>query len=190
MSKARWILVNAAAGMAALVVTGLAGALSSRIPPEGIGQLGIVVAMLLTGAAEGAIVGAMQASVLPKAPRARFIGATAIAFGLAWLAGVSASFLEPTSNPSLATTFAVALIFGASLGALVGWLQARVVPIRGWIGANTLAWSGALVAGAVFADLVPDGPFTLAVLAISGVGGLVSGGIVGALTAPFAAQQT
>lgn len=178
----RWILANVLGGLGALGLTAVAGALSSLLPTEGaLAEFALVGFMVATGALEGAIVGATQASVL-EVPRARWTAATALGFALAWAFGASLSFLEPESVPSAASKLFVALLGGSVLGLVVGALQRRVRAVRGWIVVSVLAWAAAMMVSAIAQDRVPYGPFGASALAINMLGGAASGLVVALVT--------
>ena len=178
----RWILANVLGGLGALGLTAVAGALSSLLPTEGtLPQLALVGFMVVTGAVEGAIVGAAQAAVL-DVPRARWALATALGFAIAWAFGASLSFLEPETVPSAASKLFVALVGGGVLGGVVGALQRRVLPVQGWVVVSSLAWAAAMMVSAIAQDRVPYGPFGGAALAINILGGACSGLVVALVT--------
>ncbi len=169
-------------GLGALGMTAVAGALSSLLPTEStVAEFALVAFMVATGALEGVVVGAMQASVL-EVPRSRWIGATSLGFALAWAFGASLSFLESESLPSAASKLFVALLGGSVLGLAVGALQRRVRPLSGWVLVSVLAWAAAMMVSAIAQDRVPYGPFGASALAINMLGGAASGLVVALVT--------
>ena len=174
----RWILANVGGEGAAMGVSALLGALFSYIPTGDYSAILFPLLMVLTGFAEGCVVGAAQASVL-KVPRWRWTLATGAAFALAWGIGAAASFFEPADVASKATLLVFAGVAGAGLGALVGLAQSRVEPAPELVRRTAAAWACALMLLTITADLVPYGPFTMIVLMINVVGGLIAGAAVG-----------
>lgn len=191
----RWILANSAGELVALGLTTLAGVAASRAlgvpdPSEAWAHRALFV---VAGAIEGGAIGTMQAlalrHALGKKARARWALATIGAFAIAWTIAALLSDLEP-STESVGLVLGVAASSGAALGVLVGGLQSVVVRrevgvgVSGatWVVANALAWSAGLVVTALGADLVPDGAFTAATLAVAMAAGAATGAIVGAIT--------
>ena len=186
-STARWIAANALGQGLALGASGLLGHLSGSR-----GELDLAVAiggLAAAGLLEGALLGAAQiwALRLRGAAARRWMAATVGAFVTWWVLGAIASLFEPPA-PSRLTVVLVALVAGGALGLLVGALQGRTRPPSrraAWLGANGAGWAAGLLLAALSAALIPWGPFGGEALAIGALGGLATGALVGAVTAPW-----
>jgi len=151
----------------------------------------LFVAAVLAGVVEGASLGLAQWLVLRRCLRQvarwRWVLATAIAAGAAYILGMTPSTLTdltPVSEPLLIGLYAV---LGALLLPSIGlaqWLALRPhIPRAGWwIPANALAWLAGLAVPMVGLTSIPDGS-PLAVWIIVGViSGALMGVMVGAIT--------
>lgn len=186
-SALRWVGALAIAQALALVLSAIAGHLSSAFgePSAAVG----IAAILGAGLLEGALIGAAQAwaSGFRGEARWRWIGLTALAFVLWWAAGIVASLFEPP-DPSQLMVVVVALVAGGGLGLFVGALQGQRRPpsIRAaWLGANVAGWAAGLLLAALAAELVPVGPNTALTFVIHGLGGAATGAVVGLTTSPW-----
>lgn len=176
----KWIAACVAGEAIALSLSALLGAFISRLSDDG---SGLVLVMPIVGAIEGALLGAFQAWALGRGRK--WIGATSLALGAAWLVGALASMLEPAATSTL-LILGVSLLFGLLVGALVGFTQSRVGEgsHRWWI-ANIAGWSTGMVASALLSEMVPWGPFTGYVFLIEALKGLAVGLCLGLVTSPY-----
>jgi len=181
----RFLLALGGAELLARAMLSLAGTLVGRLAGDGPkrAEFFLGAMMLLVGILEGVLVGWAERWALgPQLSRSRgrrLVAASGLAFGLVWLGGSLASGAEPTA-PSAAVILAVAVVAGAGLGVVLGVCQSlalgRLNP--SWVGANALAWSSGMLAGALITQLVPDGPFTPGVLGLEMLSGLLTGVVV------------
>ncbi|MCA9838027.1 MAG: hypothetical protein KC422_14005 [Trueperaceae bacterium] len=177
-----WLGANGLAELLGLGATGLLGyLLISRLGDSRV--LLFASSMVLAGIIfEGVAVGLFQWLVLrlalPKLKASRWIIATALGAGVAWLLGMIPSTLlsfeadraGTSSEPSLTMMMFMALLMGAILGPILGFFQYRVLrdfsPKAGfWIGANSLAWAAGMAiifAGIDIAFKLPYAPVYLA----------------------------
>jgi len=182
----RWVLALGAAEWAARALLSVmatsVGALVGEGPPAR-AQLFLAAAMLLAGVLEGALVGFAEAWAWGFGPASRsgrrLIASSALAFGVLWILGALASGVEP-SAPSVGTLLAVAAGAGALLGAVLGACQALALPAlgKGWVVANAFAWASGMLVGALVSQWVPDGPFSLFVLSVEMLSGVLTGVVV------------
>lgn len=189
----RWIAGNVAGELLALGATTAVGALvptALRLDGPMSIELLASLAMLLTGAVEGLLLGSAQAWALaPLAPNVgrRWVFATSLAFVVAWGLGLAASFLEPIEPPSVGLLVLAAFAGGGLLGAVVGAAQAWVIHQlggdgRAWIGWSTLGWSVALVVTALFSTLAPPGPARVDTFIVAMGGGAATGAVYALIT--------
>lgn len=206
-----WIAANALAEGAGLGTTFVVG---QAVAPAVERMSGMLSALATAGAAvvmgtllEGVLVGAAQGRVVARhggVPASRWLSATMIGAGVAWLVGMvpstamalltegSASQPPPT-EPSPAMVFALAMGLGLITGPILGVAQWRVLreaaPRAGrWLWANALAW--AIGMPVIFAgmDLVPwEGAAAPRVAAIYLVC-VAAGAAVGAVHGPVLAR--
>lgn len=179
----------------------LFGELVGFIPPAvaGAGLVAIdasepvlVAGLVAAGTVEGAILGAYQGSALRAlAPKVSgWTGATALAAGLAWLAGMGGSSLLQATGPLALIGVAPAWILALLA---MGVLQARRfgaagINPAGWITRTAAAWLLG-VSIPVFALSVIPSSWPLAVHVVVGVVAAVLMGLtVGAVTAPRLAR--
>ncbi|MBX3246808.1 MAG: hypothetical protein KF901_06485 [Myxococcales bacterium] len=184
----RWTLACALGAALAALLTTLLGALVSQLAPEdGAAPWALALLLPLVGVLEGATVGAVQAQALRPLgiPRARWTAGTAAAFGVVWLAGGVLSALEPARPPSIALVLVAAALAGGLVGAAAGLAQARVAAFETapWVGASALAWSAAMVVGALVSEHIWGG-FSPAVLGMEVGKGALGGLAVGATSGP------
>ncbi len=176
----KWVSACVLGEALGLSLAALLGAFVSRLSDDG---SGLVILMPIIGLLEGAVLGAFQAWALGRGRK--WILATSLAIGAAWLVGALASTLEPrVTSPLL--ILGVALLFGLLVGAAVGLAQTRVANAsHHWLIANVAGWSTGLVASALLSEMVPWGPFTAYVFAIEALKGIAVGLCLGLVTAPY-----
>jgi len=160
----RWIVANGwseAVGLGTTFGLGtLIGPQLDRIAGVAAALSAAVVAVLFGTLLEGVLVGYAQESVLrtrlPSLRRRRWIVATAIGAGLAWLLGMipstimtlqaSAAAAASTSQPPALLRYALAVVMGAVAGPVLGvaqWtvLRRHVRHAARWLWANAAAWA-------------------------------------------------
>lgn len=198
----RWVGANALGELAGL---GVVGAVASSVvrafgEPLSAGYaLAFAALSIGLGAAEGAIVGYAQASVLRRRlPRLRgWIGATVLGAAVAWALGMLPStvvslYQPPGPAPApdvpdwLQLLLAVPLgVFAGMILALPQWrvLRRHVAHAGWWLAANALAWAFAMPLVFVAAGLRPETGAALSaaiVIACLAAAGAVAGAIHGA----------
>lgn len=199
----RWIAANGWAEAAGLGTTFL---LARMLAPglEGGTVLailaGALAAVLLGTVLEGVVVGVAQASVLAARASAltgRWVAATAIGAGLAWLLGMvpatvmalgSTGAAMPAPEPPPLVQYGLASVLGLVAGPVLGLAQWTVLrriadrPAR-WLGANALAWAVGMPLIFAGMDVIPweASPVLViaAIYAVCGVAGLAVGAIHG-----------
>jgi hypothetical protein len=180
-----WIAANGlgeAVGLGTTFVLGraLAPILAAESSARSViaGALGAVAAGVVL---EGVVVGCSQAWVLhrhvPAVPVAKWVRATALGAGVAWLIGMIPStaigLLQVTASggpapsggpaapePSRLLQYGLAVLLGAATGPILGAVQARVLrrltpPVRGWVVANAAAWALGMLLLFVGMDQLP-----------------------------------
>ena len=181
----RWVTVGEATGflVPALTAAAVGGSRPSLAVP----------ALVAAGVAEGTLLGAAQAHVLrralPHLPARRWVLATALAAGVAWVLGLLPSWLGDTvpSVPS-GVVVVVGVVAGFLLLLTIGTAQALVLrgrvrrPER-WITATAFGWLAGLTVFMVFATPLwrPGQPVWLTGL-IGDAGGLLMAATVAAVT--------
>ena len=179
-SAGKWIIACVAGEAIALSLSALLGAFVSRLSDDG---SGLALLMPVVGAIEGAVLGGFQAWALGR--DRKWVAATSVAIGAAWLVGAITSALEPRASSTL-LILGVALLFGLLVGALVGFAQARIAHAsHRWIIVNVAGWSTGLVASALLSEMVPWGPFTSYVFAIEALKGAAVGLCLALVTNPY-----
>jgi hypothetical protein len=204
----RWIAANGwaeAAGLGTTLLLGRAAAPFLEREPGVAAVLSAALAAVVLGIIlEGVLVGAAQARVLcaalPRLSPARWISATMIGAGLAWLLGMIPSTVAAltapaassggasTGEPAAAVQYGLAALLGGVTGPVLGlaqWqvLRRHVARAGRWIGANALAWALGMVVIFGGMDQVPWGRGGLAVVLgvylVCGAAGLVVGTVHG-----------
>jgi hypothetical protein len=176
----RWILANAwseAVGLGSTLVFGrVAASTLDRHPGPATILAGAGVAILAGILLEGLLVGWAQArvlrAILPGLAAPRWVRATALGAGAAWLLGMLPSTLmalqtppstagaSPPGEPPALVQYALAVGLGAITGPVLGlgqWLVLRreVPRAARWIPANAAAWAVGMVVIFVGMDRVP-----------------------------------
>ncbi len=181
-TPAHWLGGHALVGALGALLTTAAGAAVARRAGEAPAPVAMVLAMIGVGALEGALYGAVQGRLLG---RGGLVARTAAAFGLAWAAGALFSTLEPDGALPRSALLATAAVCGAGFGALVGSVQARLLPnAMPWVLHSVAGWAAAFVVGAVSSDLLPLGLIGARGLAQSALGGGLAGLVLGAVLWP------
>jgi hypothetical protein len=175
-----WFRWTTAGEFAGFLAPALAGALTTS-----------PVVLVAAGVVEGAVLGAAQAVVLRRWVTARgWVGATALAAGLAWAIAMLAVHNGDRLNTlPPAVTLPVAAVAG--MGVLLSIGTAQWCVLRGhvphahlWIWANAVAWAaGLLVFTAVTTPLWQPGQSPVLVALVGALGGLLMAATVAAITA-------
>lgn len=213
-----WIAANGlgeAVGLGTTFVLGraLAPILAAESSARSViaGALGAVAAGVVL---EGVVVGWSQGWVLrrhmPGVPAAKWVRATAIGAGAAWLIGMipstaigllqatapggpAASGGPPAAEPPKLLQYGLAVLLGAVTGPILGAVQARVLrrltpPVRGWVVANAAAWALGMLLLFVGMDQLPwtQGglPLILGIYLVCGIAGLAVGAVHGRWLVP------
>lgn len=164
--------------------------------------LGLFI-MLFAGLVEGFILGTLQWKVLKvkfkEIPYNKWVGFTILVAMIGWFIGtVSSLFLiqveeipdEFLIEPTIYQTLLYATGLGALLGAMFGyfqWLVFRQYALHTfkWIWANALGWAIAMAIIFYFATLPISSTPTSTILLYGGIGGVLAGLSVGAITGLF-----
>ncbi|WP_217897213.1 hypothetical protein [Geodermatophilus saharensis] len=185
----RWLVVvtaGEAAGFLVPVLVVLSGAADTA------GAAGLVV-LLLAGAAEGALLGAAQASVLAREvadlSRRDWVLRTAAAAVLAWAVGTgpstwAAAVLDwPVPVQAVLAVVAGGVLLG-SIGVAQWTVLRRHVPHAGrWVAWTTAAWlAGLAVFTAITTPLWQPGQAPVLIAAVGAVGGLAMALTMAAVT--------
>ncbi len=116
--------------------------------------------------------------------------ATGWAFACGWVMAAASSPAQADMPLTSGWVLLLAAINGLLLGATVGGVQAYVLrqrmkkPLR-WVWANMVAWPLSLVGLKICQELVPVGAGGVHWVLATGISGLISGFIVGAITGPL-----
>jgi len=141
--------------------------------------LGVVGGLL-----EGLVLGLAQGFVLARhgyAKVASFALASMLGMGIAWTLVMVLAAMEPAVPTSPGLDLLVALLAGAGLGAILGFLQRRVLsPAPGRFALHSsLGWCAGLVATLFVEQFVPTAASDGFSFAASALGGALTGAIVG-----------
>jgi hypothetical protein len=184
----RWVLATTIGELVGFAVPAAVGALALLLRLPDAVLIGLIVP---AGMVEGAVLAGAQwpviRSVVPGVAGRRWVLATALAAGLAYLIGFTPANigdLSAISPPVLvAGGLLLGLVFVLSLGG-AQWLVLRChLPRAGWwVVANAVAWPLGVAIPVVALGLLPDGapPMAWAVTGIAA--GALMGGGVGAIT--------
>lgn len=179
----RWIRACIVGELLGFVPPALTGAVLVVLDaPEAVLVLGLV----LSGMAEGLVLGAAQSHVLRDAlPSVTgWVRATTTAAGLAWLAGMGGSSLIQAVGPWALLVVAPGWIVGLlSMGVLQSRrLHPVVTDARTWIPVTTVAWLIGVAIPVTALSVVPNGwPPTVHVVVAIGAA-VAMGATVGAIT--------
>lgn len=148
----RWVAATTLGELVGFTIPALVGA---AVTAAGLRQAFTVVAMVLAGTGEEAVLGWAQSRVLrrelPDLRAADWVRATAAGAALAWLIGMTPSSLHDTlATWPLLLLLPVGLLAGAALLATIGvaqWtvLRRHVGRSAVWVAANALGWVAGLV---------------------------------------------
>ena len=208
-----WIAANGLAEAAGLGTTFVLGRALAPILAAGSSARGVIAGALGAVAAgvvlEGVVVGCSQGWVLhrhlPAVSVARWVRATALGAGAAWLIGMipstviglyqltasggaAASGGPAASEPPKLLQYGLAVLLGAVTGPILGAVQARALgrltpPVRGWVVANAAAWALGMLLLFVGMDQLPwtrgGLPLILGIYLVSGIAGLAVGAVHG-----------
>lgn len=205
----RWVLANGWSEGLGLGATGLLGWWVMRVtgePSSIIAVLGTALLVVLGGTLfEGFLVGYAQARVLhkqnPGFRSSRWVLATAIGAGIAWLLGMIPSTAMALAGPAAAGGEPPAWLNGpaqyllaAAMGLCLGPILAipQMVVLRGtvgragrWIPANALAWAIGMPVIFFGAGAVPHETRMIVAVVIVGLTCLAAGIVVGAVHGLF-----
>jgi hypothetical protein len=209
----RWVAAcvgGEVAGLALAAATFRALDVALPDPRSAPARVAAWVALVVTGAVEGAVLGDLQWRVLrrrlPGAARGhagvrrvgvRWVGATAALAATGWALGMLPSTLATGASaggPSTAPPALLVVLLGGLGGAVVGaalgggqaWAaRGALTGLRGWVAVNAVGWG--LAVGWVFAAAsVPgEGWPAGAVVATGAVAGLGSGALAGLVTSTW-----
>ena len=181
--RRRWIRACVVGELVGFVPPAVTGAVLVVLDaPEAV----LVVGLVLAGLAEGFVLGTAQSRVLSDAlPSVTgWVGATTIAAGLAWLAGMGGSSLTQAVGPSALVVVVPAWIAGLlSMGVLQArCLRPAVVNSRRWIPVTTIAWLVGVALPVAALSVVPNAwpPAAHVVTAVAAAVGM--GATVGIIT--------
>lgn len=212
----RWVLANGwseAVGLGTTFGLGtLVGPQLDRIAGLAAALLAALVAVVFGALLEGVVVGYAQESVLrrriPPLRRHRWVVATAVGAGLAWLLGMIPSTIMTLQAPEAATApaaeppallrYALAALLGAVAGPVLGVVQWAVLrrhvrhAVR-WLWANVAAWAVGMPLVFLGMEFVPWDGTRLAVFVtlyvVCGLTGLVVGAIHGRVLVRLVTEQ-
>lgn len=175
----------------------VAGELVGFVPPavtgavlaaHGAGDVALTAGLTVAGTLEGAALGWTQSAVvsraLPGLLRRQWIGATALAAALAWLAGMGGSAAIQAFGVMSLVFVGPGLVVGLLAMGVLQWLVLRrhVPGARSWIGVTSGAWLVGVMIPVTALSTVPNG-WPLPVHVVVGVAAAVLMGItVGLLT--------
>ena len=172
----RWALATVIGEVVGLGGAGILAGIASALAPEDPGTPLLVlltVAMLASGAGEGAVVGYARSRVLrralPSLPARRWVVATAAGAVLAWALGAGVFMLVLPDDAAFEDYLPLMLVLGVACGTLLGaaqWVALRGHVVRSWlwIVANTAGWSvGLLWAFFVPMAITEDTPLALVI---------------------------
>lgn len=189
----RWVAANAVGEFVGLGLTGVVGAaivwaLDPRWPVLA------AVALVASGAIEGAIVGVAQWQALRDriaVTARRWTTATIVGALAAWAAGVTPMLLadqgggtaaEPALPLQLMLAALLGLIAGPVLGGPQAWVLRGVVPRPWrWVAANAAAWGLALPITFLAPNVLPADASAATLALAFAAGALVAGAIAGAV---------
>lgn len=150
--------------------------------PEGV----LVAALVVAGIAEGAILGAAQSRVITQLfPRVKgWTTATAIAAGIAWLAGMGGSSLVQAVGPVALLVVIPGWIVGLLAMGLLQWRRLRPVADRAviWIPYTVLAWLVGVFIPVIALSVIPNSAPVLVHGAVAVISAVAMGMTVGAIT--------
>lgn len=200
----RWVFANGWSELLGLGTTALLGWLGTRWLTESssaiLVTLGALVMVGKGALVEGATVGVAQGRelrrVLPGLSLRRWVLATAVGAGVAWLLGMIPSTVmsltrspadtPSTAEPPVGVTLLLAVGMGAVLGPILAlpqwWVLRKHVSRAGWwVAANAAAWAVGMVVIFAGIQLIPNGASWPVAAAAVGITCLFAGVAVGAV---------
>lgn len=154
----------------------------------GVGDAVLTAGLTLAGSLEGAALGWAQSAVLarriPELRRDRWIGATALAAALAWLAGMGgAAAIQALGPVALVLTVPAWLVGLAGMGFLQ-WLVLRphLPASRAWVPVTSAAWLVGVIIPVAALSSVPNGWPAAAHVMVAVASAVAMGITVGLLT--------
>jgi hypothetical protein len=182
----RWVLATTIGEVVGFAVPAAVGALALRLPDAMLFAL-IVPAGMIEGAVLAGAQWRVLRSVVPGISGQRWVLATALAAGLAYVIGMTlANLRELAAVPPavlIGAMVLLGLLFLLSLGGAQWLVLRRHLPRAGWwVVANAVAWPLGVAVPVIALSLLPDGAPALAWAATGIVSGLLMGVVVGAIT--------
>lgn len=187
----QWVGATAIGELLGFIAPAVVGSTSAV---AGISDLQRLPLLVLAGVIEGATFSCAQWLVLRRYLRQlsgrTWIGATAVAAGLAWaivLVTISIPNLEAIPRWVLiGAGLLIGSIFLVSIGG-AQWLALRQVAARAgwWILANAIAWPLGVIVSIIGIGLIPDGAALGLMILIGVASAVMMGVIVGAITGGF-----
>jgi hypothetical protein len=197
----RWVAANAVAECVGLGASALVAVLVlTRDDPSAAAVVGGAVAVVATGAVEGAAVGWAQWRVLrrplPSIPARAWIVATVLGALVAWTLGMLPTTLldlgsmdaaagetvEPATWVQLVLAAGMGLVLGPVLAVFQWWVLRRHLAGAGWwVPANALAWAVGMPLVFLVAGGAPEGVAPAGIAALVLVTLLLTGAVVGAV---------
>jgi hypothetical protein len=186
----RWVAATTLGELAGFAVPAVVGTV---VTAAGLSQALTVLALVLAGTGEGAVLGWAQSRALrhdlPGLRPRDWVAATAAGAAVAWLLGMlPSSFYGTLSGWPPAALAAAGLVAGTALLTTIGgaqWLVLRHHVERAgvWVPANALAWVAGLAVVSAAMAMAPGRPVLVALAGI--LGGLGMGLTVALVTGGF-----
>lgn len=187
----QWLGATAIGELLGFIAPAVAGSTAAAV---GLSDLQRLPLLVLAGMIEGATFSYVQWLVLrrylPQLSGRTWIGATAVAAGIAWaLVLLALSIPNPEVIPIWVLIIA-GVLFGSTFLVLIGgaqWLALRHVTARAgwWILANAIGWPIGVIVSIIGIGLIPDGASLGLMIVIGIASGVMMGIIVGAITGGF-----
>lgn len=177
----------------AFVIGELIGFLPPALTGAGLAALGVGDAVLtagltLAGSLEGAALGWAQSAVLtrriPELRRDRWIGATALAAALAWLAGMGGAAAVQAFGPVALTLTVPAWLAGLAGMGFLQWLVLRphLPASRVWVPVTSASWLVGVIIPVAALSSVPNGWPAVVHVMVAVLSAVAMGITVGLLT--------
>jgi hypothetical protein len=178
-----WITACVLGELIGFVPPALVGTLLSWLDAS---ELLLVAGLVLGGCAEGAVLGAFQARVLraPFPAVSGWTGATALAAGIAWLAGMGGSSLVQAVGPASLILAVPGWVVGLlAMGVLQSRRLAAVANVSTlWISRTTGAWLIGVMIPVAALSVVPNGAHPAIHFAVAVAAAVAMGATVGLIT--------
>lgn len=182
-SRSRWIRACVVGELIGFVPPAVTGAALFAV---GAPEVVMIVGLVLAGVAEGAVLGRVQSEVVTTLipDVSGWTRATALAAGIAWLAGMGGSALLQAVGPLALVVAAPGWLVGLLS---MGYLQARrLAPVVDdaidWIGVTTLGWLVGVALPVIALSAIPDGWPLVAHVVAAVVAAVAMGATVGAVS--------